>query len=338
MVKLVIMVIYVIVTLICVGVSVWSSFNGFKALLDNLAIWVALATGLMLFAGDMAIQQSRERGRPIGAVLAFMFLPFAASFSSNFNYFYTNAMRERVAADQLELAHQRFDEIMQSADLALRTSSVGENTRQLTLDVNAQMRALEDQIDDPLNPGLGREANGHVDEIYALLPGLTSLDRPDNPRDEVQVAAFVENLQRIIDRELVTLQNQTPIQDAIETVDQARAQARTTFDTARSLPLATWEPKIEAVAAIAQDFRDVMPEVNTALREARSATLEGAQPIDEQDVLLGEIAYSFSNGFQKRPSPGTTLLSSAAAMGIDIMPILFALALFHRRRDEDEDI
>lgn len=338
MVKLIVLLAYVMVTLICVGVSVWSSYNGFIILLGSLALPVSISLGLMLFAGDMVLQQAREYGRPLGAILAFMVLPFIASFASNYNYFYTNAMRERVASDQLDVAHQQFDEMMQAANLALRQTSSDQNRRKVADQVNEQMRALRDQIADPLNPGLGTEAIEHVNEIYDLLPNLTDLQLPSNPKNEEQVDTYVANLQRIIDRELATMQNSSSIQSALDKVKGAQERARSTFDTARILPLAAWEPKVTAVASIAQEFRDTMPFVNSALKENGAPTIEGVRPLDEQDVLLGEIAYSFKNGFQEGPSPGTTLLSSAAAIGIDLMPILFALALFHRRREEDEDI
>jgi hypothetical protein len=321
------------VTAICVGISVWTTFQGFRSLLDSLALWIALAIGLMLFAGDMALQYNRDRGFPIVPVFAFMLLPLAASFSSHFNYFYTHAMRERVAVDQLEAAYQRFDESMQAADLALRSTSTNRSREQLATNVNRSMRALRDQISDPLNPGLGPEAREHVAQIYGLLPNVTPLQLPSDPRDLRQVGQYVENLQRIIDRELATLQNQVPAQHALEDVAKAREDGRQVFDVARSMPFDSFEPRIQAVASLAQLFRDAMPTVNTALEEAGAPTLNGLHPLDEQDVLLGEIAYSFHNGFQERPSPGTTALSAFASIGIDIMPILFALALFRRRRE-----
>jgi hypothetical protein len=334
MTRLLLFSIYVSVTIICVGVSIWSSWKGFTAYLGGLALPVSVAIGLMLLAGDMALQQNRDRGRPILPVLVFMLLPFLASFASNFTYFYTNAMRERVAADKLVEAHELYDEMLQRAELVLRTTQTNVSGVELGRRLSEAMRALRDQIADPLNRGLGPEARAHVEEVYALLPNLTRLALPSDPQNTTQVDGYVSNLQRIVDRELAEATVGTSVQQAIVAVGEARTTGRGIFEEARLQPPEAWELKVSAVGDLAQEFRDVMPQVNTALEEAGAATLNTMSPIEESDVLLGEIPYSFRNGFIERPDVGATVVSSLSASGIDIMPILFALALFQRRREE----
>ena len=88
---------YLIITLICVLVSTYASFQGYKTTLRLLAFPGALLIGMGLFASDMVIKDGiRSRQAPLGA-LVFFAIVLLFSTMSNFNHFYTNFMQNKAA-------------------------------------------------------------------------------------------------------------------------------------------------------------------------------------------------------------------------------------------------
>ena len=332
--KLIVYVLYLFVTVVCVAISIWSSFQGFRSLFTYLAAPVALVIGALLFASDVFIQQERQSGRPLLPGLVLLVVAMLGSSVSNFNFFYTNALKGRVAAERLEDAYDAFDVITRVAESALEGTATRERLQALDNDVDAAMSRLRNQVRDPLNPGLGPIARGYVGEVYELLPNITELRLPGDAQDMEQVDLYIENLQRVVDEELEGIGSREKIEPALDLVAETQDRGREIFFSTRTLSNLEVERKIDAIAALERLARDLEGAVNQALVDAGAAPMPEVSPVAPQAARLGDIVYSLTSAFLERPSPGTTVFAFLASIGIDIAPLLFALLLFRKRKEQ----
>ena len=328
--RMMINVIYLLVNMICVAISTYATWQGFLSLFGPLSIAVALVIGLLLFASNWILKEDLSAARSPVLALAMLLFAMTGSVVSNFNFFYTYALRDRVASDTLVVAGQRFDEIMLRMESALESAPNVQERDGLRERVEAELRQLRAEAADRREPGIGRQAMGHIQNIRDMMPGdIADLRTPPASASPEEVQAFLADFEELVVGELNQQASGAPSSAAFQAVASARATASQIYNDA--IGLAAWEAlrKIEAIEQLERLVRETDPIVRQALLDSGAQALAPTEvePVRGVDAELGEIVFSLQSGLIDRPYPGFSVFAILASLGIDIAPLLFALLL-----------
>jgi len=328
---------YLIITLICVLVSTYASFQGYKTTLRLLAFPGALLIGMGLFASDMVIKDGiRSRQAPLGA-LVFFAIVLLFSTMSNFNHFYTNFMQNKAAQTTYIDAYQKFESNMGVAKNVIAKDPEYSSAIKTEKYVKQELTNLRNQSQDPNNPGIGIEARGHQENIQDQLDvRVTNFAYPNNADatsvknwvDTFEVAAL-SNLEQQLSPTLLKYEG---------TLNDIDTYLRDYKKKTESVNNDGWRfsaiDKLNLVDEISQTTRRLEGQVNN-LVVGEQADLD-MDYISKEEGQLGEIVYTLHHGFIRRPNVGVTMLSMILSMFIDLLPLLFALLLMRPRAGQFE--
>jgi hypothetical protein len=313
--------IYLFVTAICVAVSTWSSFQGFRSLFGLLALPIALVIGAALFACDLVIQRNRREGLPLWGAVLMLAIAACPSAVSNYSFFYTNALRDRVGAERFQEAYAVFDRNLGAALAALRSEDGRRRYEALRADAREELAALRAEMLDPRNLGLGDKARAHLEALERLTPRALQTPAPPISHDEAELLSWVDRYESLVLDQLDRMAADDAPGAAITDIEARRADAQAHFAVLQAAPLderrrqiAAWEIETAAVETLATQ---ALP----------GATPLALKPVRAVDAELGEIVYSLRSGFLERPSLGTTAFALSAAVLIDVFPLILALLL-----------
>ncbi|MEM1378634.1 MAG: hypothetical protein AAGG69_14735 [Pseudomonadota bacterium] len=314
-------IIYYLIVSICIGISLYLTYQGFIRTLGELTLPFTIVIGLVLFLADFLIQRYREGGNAIWFPLILFLMGAFFSMTSNFNHVYTLLMTRDVAADTIRTELDIFrDDMIQTRAVLSNLPSV-RSERATREAIETELGNMYQQATDPNRPGCGTRCRQHIRTINAQLTiPPTDLQIPSDPNlfedfyvrysqlvndaldAEPSAAAFVSvrSLQREIDQHLASFESP---QDVIQRVGL---------------------PVLESISAISEDVE----------RRANSLLAESQQVdhtyIDPGAGRLGEIIYTLRNGFVDVPNFTATLISTILAIFVDILPIAVALIAFRR--------
>ncbi|MEO0854600.1 MAG: hypothetical protein AAFY15_14010, partial [Cyanobacteria bacterium J06648_11] len=311
---------YLLVTVICVAVSTWSTFQGFRSLLGILSLPVSLVIGAILFATDYVIQQVSRTGGKLTGPITLLVLAMFFSGTSNFNYFYTNAMGSRVATDRLQDAYQTFEVNMLAADSALRQRDFVQNLDSMKAEIENELVSLRAEMLDPNNSGYGEKAQSHRARIEELLPKRLQQKAP--PRDgatPAELDEWVFEFRVLVETQLNSLEQSNEITDVLAEIENAREIAADQFaemqgaaqpSTTKIRQISEWELETERIEALTN---------RSLIDNGGSSVPLILDPIRAVVAELGDIVYSLRSAFIDRDDIGVTIFASIASIIIDIL-------------------
>ena len=317
--------IYLGLTLLCVGISMYLSYYGYYTNFQGLALPFTLVIGLGLFGSDLLIRQKRLNGQSLLQPLSLFFVFAFFSAISNFNYLYTNFMQQEVLESTLNEQYAVF-----AADLSrTRSTLLGlpqvRGLEDQSRELERELTLLEAQVSDPLRPGCGSRCQAHIQAIHEILGRpLTDLALPEVGATTAMVDTWYANFAataRIDLRRGTWTSDLDAINGLVRRIDSELSRFHGRMrdgGNERSLDLLT-------------ELSDVSRELERAAR-----SIAGTGALVEHTVIiptlgrLGEIVFSLHNGFVDRPNIGVTLLSALLGIIVDFFPVLFAMVIFGR--------
>ena len=197
--------IYYLILIACIGVSSNFSFRGFYETFPTEIYVVVMILALGLFGAGLMLQIGRDRKSITQQLLALMiFVIFAAfSTSSNVNYIYTKMKWEDVRKEAFREEYQKYlqtldiinsdliDQITADGDYfekiatgyydlinqdisdlksAILVSGFYQNNKQIHNDLTYELEQLYQQATDPALPGCGPKCKEHLSNINEIIP------------------------------------------------------------------------------------------------------------------------------------------------------------------------
>lgn len=327
--------IYLVVALICAGLSAWSTFHGLELLQRQIAGLIAAVIFLALFLCHYVVLRQRQSGaalfrRPYGLIGPLVLLLFVTilSASSSFAYFYNLALRDSIALSQSQLAGETFESNAVEADAALRgADSLSAIRDSLELEFNN----LRTEVFGAGRDGFGELAMGHVREIERIMAedARRPIVLPTFPAPGAAVSdnqAAYDRLRQAVDSNLEALATNDAISKALEEVTQSRRDAAATVASMRSVDALTFEERVAGIEALAARTVDMERIVNTALSSGREPV--SLAPVSSDGIGLTNIVEVYRWAFGEGRFPGITAMALFLALLLDLLPFLMAMVLF----------
>jgi len=280
-----------------------------------------VVVGLVLFGADYLIQAYRERFQSVKLPMVLFCVGAIFSGVSNFNYLYTNFMKNDVIADTLRTQFVVFRNDVTDTRTQLLNLRAVLDEREKRNQIDVELENMWEQGTDPLRPGCAERCRGHIDTINAkLASSITDLKIPrQNDLDGFKV--FYETYKRLVYETL----DKSPTAATYVNVRLLQDRIRHELDRYSSPEHAMEQGKgLEVLAELSKASLDIEREANTILE---TGTIKHRY-IDPSLGRLGEIVYSLENGFVQQPNLGATLLSAILSIAVDILPVIFALIAF----------
>lgn len=336
---------YLLITVLCVYMSTVATYNGFLNMFGQLTVPLTAVVAAGLFASDMAILDRRRRGRGILGPIFVLLVFTAASFVSNFNYFYSAEMSKDLAADKLETATRVFDDNMATVATALNKEMTLPRIKQ---DIAKELQNLAIEIKDAKR-GFGPNAKAIMDRIYGHIrriprdnfPPMTT--PPTSAKDAENLKALADFEQRV-NEALRLADGQDPWAKALAEVERARTTEKAQI-LRKAAALDAPDPAAEGRAAVQQLAlltQRVERNVQQVFEQRNSKAAFELRPTSAAGTKLNNITESLKSGFVDMPSPGKTAFAATAALLIDLFPLIFALVLIRppkrNKADAEADV
>ncbi|KAA6182745.1 hypothetical protein F2Q65_17385 [Thiohalocapsa marina] len=319
----IITILYYLLVLICVGISTYLSYFGYKSSFGGLTLPFVAILAIGLFAADILIRDSRVSGKSMMPPLLLFALFAFFSAVSNFNFLYTTFMQNDVVNQTLAKQYIIFRTALTDTRTKLTQLDAFTFTEQKRIELDRELARLRTQIFDDLRPGCGERCRSHLAQIEQILgKPLTDFALPQPGASETVMANWFERVRdaALADFNKLTEKNSFPELDRlIQDIDNLLLK----YDTPQRL--IAQNQGLSILQTLAKESGEIERRANALL----PATAPVTHPkIDPTLGRLGEIVYSLQNGFVDRPNIGATAMSSILAIVIDIFPIMFALVAF----------
>lgn len=321
---------YVIIVILSVGISGYLSYEGLESSAGEVTFYLVAFIMLIIFLMDLAISYYRHVGKKAW-ILALCIWSIAAFFSisSHFNFLYTTFMKDDVEAVTVAAELQIFRDDLAETKAILLGQPIYAQAVQTTTDLKVELDNLERQISDPLRPGCGEECQVHLRKIESILGRpVTNLAIPPVGSDPAITkewyVRYSQSAQSILDALLGSSQS-GEINQIVQKIDELMLKFPDTNRVIAQLG------GIAALSEMASSSEEVARLANSLLPADLNVV---HQAIDPSLGRLGEIAYSFQNGFVEMPNPIATFVSLILGAIVDILPLMIAFALFGKGRLE----
>jgi hypothetical protein len=326
---------YLAISIVCVGISVWSTYYGLKPMAGWIAAPAAAIVGLGLWSCDYEIMRRRLANLSLTGPVLTLILFMLASGSCMFAYFYTNLAQLSNSAQRLDVAARLYDQNLRQAEAELRRDF---SLPKRHAELRSHLSNMESEVTDPGNEGWGSKARGHLDDVYkALLPqrvATTQIPPPRAPAD-VNLRAVETVKQRVIkvidDETAASAESRLlqAISDARKNQEALYRQLNRPSELAVDLSTGatrTVDARAEAIDAWDREIASLARRLNQIQSQSGKPTL-GWTPspmLTGKRVRLAGIADVLEH-VSALQDPFTTGLSLAAAAFFDLIPLLFAL-------------
>lgn len=320
---------YSAILLLAVTISGYLSYEGLlKTGREITLLLVCLLMGI-IFMTDAAISYFRLLNKRIWFLAMIWCTAAFFSIASNFNFLYSNFMRDNVTQSTVtaQLSIFRDDLVATRARLdALDSTQFAMHTRTR---LKVELDNLRNQINDPLRPGCGEECRGHMNEVERIIGGeVTNFQIPAIGSNMDVVNAWFTRYSTAATEILSESLNATQY-PAIANLKQRIDDALLRYDSVARI-MAN-EGGLSALPNMAATSLEIERQANTLLPEG---DVSDHRDIDPTLGRLGEIVYAFQNGFGEMPNPMATTVSLILASAVDILPFLLSFALFGKGRLE----
>ncbi len=316
---------YWFLVVICVSLSAYISHLGFAREFGIFSIVFAVIVAIILFSADIFISNVTIKKQSIFGGILFLFFGILFSFVSNFNFFYTNAMREDVTTLTIEEAFNQYRSNLYRGIKRINNSLGFKNYSELKRKVESEISQLNAQVYDPNNIGVGSKSQRHIDAINELLEhSLTNLKKPPNePRAlKLWIDAYIENVQTTLKQRYGygLVKHQSLIDQMKDSIKELRELHKTITLDDKGYE----ENRLELLKMLSDRSMRFESEVNLLLESKEKVKFE---KINIFFGRLGEIVYSLENGFLVHPNILQTTLSAFLSIVVDIIPLLYARIL-----------
>lgn len=320
---------YAVVLVLSVAISGYLSYEGLLLSAHEITLPLVVLLMTIIFSMDATISYFRSTERSyrlpilIWAVAAFF------SIASNFNFLYSNFMRDDVIQSTLAEQITVFRSDIGATRHALVSTKTARFAVEQRTDLEVEFDNLFEQINDPLRPGCGEECRSHMTEIERILGrSVTNLAVPPIGSDPDIVnnwyTRYRSTAEEILEHSLGTT-NAPAIFALAGRIDSALLE----YDSVARLLVN--KDGLSALPEMSNLSQDIEREANELLPEGVSVKHE---TIDPTLGRLGEIVYAFQNGFGEMPNPVATAMSLVLASVVDLLPFLLSFALFGKGRLE----
>ncbi|HVK81334.1 MAG TPA: hypothetical protein VM915_12055, partial [Verrucomicrobiae bacterium] len=323
--------VYVLVTLVCVAISVLALYEGALPLLGWPAVPIACVVGLALLAFDLELRSLIRNGGQVLRVVGALLVVTALSWTFIFTHFYGSAMRDDIVEGRLQQASARFDANVGQSRLALqaameRGGMAARHTRARAAFDEMQRQALDRQ-----NCGVGPETLEYRNQINSLLgTPITDLNPPAGCQAG-EIRAWLEDI-RIAMEAGIGREVQTDVLVAANAaLDDALALKNAQIAAGLDASLAQQRAIIEDLVVAT---RTMQGKVNEALA-AEGGEAISLEPVRTDRDRLRNITEVWSSAFVERPNFGMTIYAGLFALMIDLFPMIVAFVLFRRESGGD---
>lgn len=321
-------VLYYILSVACAIFSTIMSYLGYAQSAGFLALLLTLVVFVLLMASHIVIQQSRVAGRSLIGGLLILMLGGLFSFVSNFNYLYSNLMRKDVAAETIVASHAVFQQNLIRAQSSLRSAPSRREAAVRRAEFENQLDQLNQQINDPGNPGVGPRAREHIQRLEQIVGAeMTALRQPGKGASVAEVNKWFKNYaalaRRTFEREMREFSG-NDLDQLMSEIDDYKLKYASPPENAGAADL-------YLLAEYDKISGDVERHTNALLPSRSRIDLLKIERLEGQ---LGEIRYSIANGFLELPNPAATLQAAIVSLLVDIVPLIFALCLLRHRPNQ----
>lgn len=320
-------IVYYLMVTLCVGLSTYWTYQGFKTNWPVLALPFAIIIGSLLFIANAMLQRRIVDGGSKAGPFVLLFIGMIFSGASNFNYLYTNFMEKDVKEATLreQFGVFRTDLVTTREKLSSLPDVGAEYDRRAKIDT--QLKLMWEQMTDNGRPGCAQRCVEHMNNIEGLLGvKLTDLARPGPQASEPDFKDFYNAYTQMVYQAQDNNPTSVKAQEAngvIALIDDRLQFYGNADDAIRA------GAGLEALKDLSATSLEIERKANAALPNDQKVTLVY---IDPSLGRLGEIVYSFQNGFVARPNMTATISAVIVAIFIDLIPVMTALLAF---RPED---
>jgi len=318
---------YTLITALCVGMSGWTTYHGYETEMGSLALPVAIAVTIGLFASDMILLERRSRGHSIiGAVLVLTIFTIA-SLAANFHFFYGKFVGSSIAQGRYEQALVTYTNNLSTAEVVINTSN---GLPALSRQISQELKSLQDEVNDPVKPCFGPKAKDHFTSLKTLVSDKLKVKMawPDLPECGGKKSDTVATLDAIVQR----------VRDAQKQADDAnvwssaytalkKAQGETSRLAASEVGDLGPDQYLSRVKSLADETRRLALAISRASEQSGTKSSVVLTPTSPEGAQLDRITDSWRHGVIERPNIAYTVGAAVFAILIDFMPLIFALLM-----------
>jgi hypothetical protein len=324
----------------CVGVSVYTTHEGFSADFPSLSYVFAGLIGLGLLTADLGIRAARVAGGDWRKPALFLVLCMVASAASHFNFFYSRSVSDTLISDKVEEATKRYDQNVLAARSALEARNNATSTASA---VRNAMKLLVEQIEDEGRPGYGFRADGLVLQIAAQMSDagmpLGDFSRPaiGTPRSTALSWVSGQFETRVRPR-LDELIAKDPVVDQLSRLQSENSELL--IEQAAFSQAAKSQSRIQAgmnlIDQISSTSINMQTNVSQTLKNngVDSGWKLPVNPVLASEARVGTIAYSFRTAVSEGRYQNVAILALGISILIDILPLCFVLLVPVRKSSE----
>lgn len=309
------------IALLASGFSGYTTYLGFSYDFPfGLSLVVAIIIGLGLIGTNYLLRKYRLSGDKVGRIIIMFLFIFAISFISNTNAIYTYFLQTNIVSKTQTAAWETFDKGTTAILGAIEDNKVTieGNRKKASLDI--ARRNLIDQITDVSNPGMGRKAVKHLEEIEGILgQNLTRL-RP--PRSQAAMQEFRDFAARY-DQLILSVFNSghnTSKKKKVTNLKDKITKLRTLY----SSQVNDRKFSSDTTDLMARD----LVSLNTEAQEITGFD-EEIEMIDVDTDDIGSFQYTWPN-FMKWINPAAIVLSVLISFILDTLAPMFSILLYRR--------
>jgi hypothetical protein len=317
----------VILALICVSISFIQTAKGYDELAGPIFNWAfSLVISLFILLLNFRFRDHLRKGLTILGILAFYLMVTSFSFAGNFNAFYSQFMQKELYENELKDFRAELEGIQQKAVTALDNSN---NADEIRAEVLPLKRALEAQIKNPGNPGMGQKAKSLISEIETILgTTITPLQGASYEETANLMGAQIENV----------LNDQLSVLTA--DADRLKSRINIMADSIKPAIDQTLLAGGETLKANGKELLDETARIHNTIGELAMNTLGAEQfnyeSIQSQHSQVGKISHSFQSAM-RGDNPQAAWIAGVASLAVDLLVPLYIVLTVRRKEEEEED-
>ncbi len=318
----------VMLALICVSISFIQTGRGYDELAGPIFNWAfSIVISLFILLLNFRFRDHLRKGLAIVGILAFYLIVISFSFAGNFNAFYSQFMEKELYETELKDFRSDLEGIQQKAVTALDNSN---NADEIRAKVMPLKRALEEQIKNPGNPGLGQQARSLINEIEAVLQ--TPITLLQGRSYEETATLMGDQIENVLNDQLSILTADT---------DRLIARINTLADSIQPEVDAALLDGGELLVSNGKQLLDETAGIHNTIGELTMNTLGSEQfsyePIQSKHAQVGKISHSFQSAM-RGDNPQAAWIAGVASLAVDLLvPLYIVLTVRRKEEEEDED-
>ena len=319
---------YTIITIICVGLSALSTYQGYFTEIGQSAIFIATVVTVGLFASDMIILERRSKGNPITGAVIVLAIFTIASVMANFHFIYTKLMGTSLAEKRYETAAYVFKNNVAAAEGYVQLE---DKLPALTSQINQEFKTLRDEVRDPTKPGFGANAKKRWVTLQELTSQIKVSIQWPAPPAEGAAPKDVDPILKEAGVRLTDVFEKANANNVWKAAADATARAKALkIEPGEGRPPSALTPDdyLQAVRAMFDETQALERVLKRTADQAGIAKLILTQPVGTEGAQLVKMDDTRRTAFEPA-NIGKAALAGIGAVLLDFMPFVFAILLIH---------